>query len=71
MWKKELMKTLDRKNAEITFDPHLFDRKEYRNLDLGRIEETVRSGKVLDNKCEEQTKFVLGGILERKMPHTL
>lgn len=51
------MKALDRTKAEITFDPHLFDRKEYWNLDLDKIEETVRSGKVLSEKCEEPNKI--------------
>ena len=44
MWIGELTKKLDRRKAEITFDPHLFDRKEYWNLDLDKIEETVRTG---------------------------
>ena len=29
MWIEELDRRLNRKKAEITFDPHLFDRKEY------------------------------------------
>lgn len=45
-----------RKDAEITFDPHLFDRKEYWNLDLDKIEETVRLGKLLEEKCERPNK---------------
>ncbi|MBI2667237.1 hypothetical protein HYX17_00530 [Candidatus Woesearchaeota archaeon] len=59
MWIKLLEKRLDRKKAEITFDPHLFDRKEYWNLDLDRIEETARSGKVSENKCEKPNKLCL------------
>ena len=57
MWIEELMKKLNRKNAEITFDPHVFDRKEYWNLDLDKIEETVRTGKVFDGKCETPNKI--------------
>ena len=57
MWKKELMETLDRRKTEITFDPHLFDRKEYWNLDLNKVDETVRTGKVHDTKCEEPNKL--------------
>ncbi len=57
MWIKELMDRLDRKKAEITFDPHVFDRKEYWNLDLDKIEETVRTGKAFDNKCEMPNKI--------------
>ena len=54
---EDLTKQLDRKNAEITFDQHLFDRKEYWNLDLDKIEETVRTGKIFEEKCEEPNKI--------------
>ena len=57
MWKEELAKNLARKKAKITFDPHLFDRKEYWNLDLDKIEETARTGKVLESKCEAPNKI--------------
>ena len=57
MWREELAKQLDRKKAEITFDPHLFDRKEYWNLELDKIEETVRTGKIFDDKCEKPNKL--------------
>mgnify|MGYP001558291931 FL=1 len=57
MWIADLMKKLDRKKAEITFDPHVFDRKEYWDLDLDKIEETVRTGKVFDKKCELPNKI--------------
>ena len=57
MWKEELAKNLDRKKAEITFDPHLFNRKEYWNLDLDKIEETVRTGKIFEEKCEHPNKL--------------
>ena len=46
MWIENLTEKLDRKKTEITFSPHLFGRKEYWNLDLDKIEETVRSGKI-------------------------
>ena len=52
-----LKKKLDRKKSEIAFDPHVFDRKEYWNLDLDKIEETVRAGKVFDDKCELPNKI--------------
>ncbi len=48
---------INRRKSSITFDPHLFDRKEYWNLDLDRIEETVRTGKILDKKCEGPNKI--------------
>ncbi|MBU2639785.1 MAG: hypothetical protein KKG75_03725 [Nanoarchaeota archaeon] len=57
MWIEDLEKQLNRKKAEITFDPHLFDRKKYWNLDLDKIEETVRTGKVFENKCEKPNKI--------------
>lgn len=55
MWKEELIKC--RKGAEITFDPHLFNRKEYWNLELDKVEETVRKGKLFEEKCEKPNKL--------------
>ena len=57
MWIEDLTEKLDRKKAEITFSPHLFDRKEYWNLDLDKVEETVRSGKIFEEKCEAPNKL--------------
>ncbi len=57
MWKEELIRKLDRKDAVITFDAHLFDRKECRNLDLDKIEESVRTGKMFEEKCKEPNKL--------------
>ena len=57
MWKGELAKNLDRKKAEIIFDPHLFDRKEYWNLDLDKVEETAKTGKIFEEKCEQPNKL--------------
>ena len=57
MWKEILIKNIDRKKAEITFDPHLFDRKEYWNLELDKIEETARTGKIFDDKCKKPNKL--------------
>ena len=59
MWIEELERKLNRKKAEVTFDPHLFDRKEYWNLNLDKIEETIRTGKVFEEKCEEPNKICL------------
>tara|TARA_B100000315_G_scaffold28857_1_gene24558 strand:- start:294 stop:572 length:279 start_codon:yes stop_codon:yes gene_type:complete len=56
MWFEDLFKKLNRKNAEITFNPHLFDRKEYWNLDLDKVKETVRTGNVFEDKCEKPNK---------------
>lgn len=55
MWIEELK--LDRKKVEVTFSPHLFDRREYWNLELDKIEETVRSGKIFEEKCEKPNKL--------------
>lgn len=57
LWVTELNKIVDRKKAEITFSPHLFDRKEYWNLKLDKIEETVRTGKIVEEKCEAPNKL--------------
>jgi len=57
MWIEELTKNLDRRKAEITFDPHVFDREEYWNLDLGKIEESIRTGKIFEEKCEKPNKI--------------
>lgn len=57
MWFFELTEKLNRKKAAITFDPHLFDRQEYRNFDLDKIEETVRGGAVFEEKCEMPNKL--------------
>jgi hypothetical protein len=59
MWIEELTIGLDRRKAEITFDPHLFDRKDYWDLDLDRIEDTVRIGKIFEGKCEKPNKLCL------------
>ena len=57
MWIEDLTRKLNRKKAEVTFSPHLFDRKEYWNLDLDKIEETVRNGIVFEEKCEFPNKI--------------
>ena len=66
MWKEELIKSLDRRKAEITFDPHLFDRKEYWNLDLDKVEETIRTGKIFSKKCEKPNKICFKRFIGKK-----
>ena len=44
-------------SKRITFNPHLLDRVAYWNLDLGKIEETVKTGKILKSKCEKPNKL--------------
>ncbi len=56
MWIEDMTKHLNRKDAQITFDSHVFDRRNYRNLDLDKIEETVRTGGIVDDKCEQPNK---------------
>lgn len=51
-----LLRRFDRTKAEITFDPHVFDRTIYWDLDLAKVEETVRTGNVFEEKCEEPNK---------------
>ncbi len=55
-WIATLLDSINRKKAEITFEPHLFDRKEYWTLDLDKIEETVRTGTIKQEKCEKPNK---------------
>ena len=57
MWIEELTKRLDRKKADITFSPHLFDKQGYWNLDLDKIAETVRSRYLFEGKCEMPNKI--------------
>ncbi|MBS3151318.1 hypothetical protein J4443_03000 [Candidatus Woesearchaeota archaeon] len=59
MWIEELDRRLNRKKAEITFDPHLFDRKKYWSLDLDKVGEAIRTGKIFEEKCEEPNKICL------------
>ena len=56
-WIDELLEKLDRKKVEITFSPHLFDRGEYWNLELDKIEEAARTGNIVADKCEEPNKL--------------
>ena len=42
-----------RKAAEITFDPHMFVRKADRNFDLDFVEETIRTGTIIKEKCNK------------------
>jgi len=48
---------IDRKIAEITFHPHLFTRQIDRNFDIDFVEETVRTGEIAEEKCEEPNKL--------------
>lgn len=57
MWQEDLLRKVDRQKGEITFDPHAFQRTHYWNLDLAKVEETVRSGQVFLEKCEPPNKL--------------
>ncbi|MBI2143671.1 hypothetical protein HYU17_00775 [Candidatus Woesearchaeota archaeon] len=65
-WIEELLAKLNRKTAEITFDPHAFDRKEYYNLDFDKVEEAFRTGKIKTEKCKAPEKVCFERISERK-----
>ena len=46
-----------RKQAEITFDPHVFTRQTERNFDIDFVEETVRTGDTVTEKSEPPNKI--------------
>lgn len=50
MWIEKLLVGLNRRTVRITFNPHLIMRESQRNLDLDRVEETVRTGKPNERK---------------------
>ena len=47
---------IDRRTAEITYDPHVFTRQVERNFDLDFVEETVRTGTFFPEKSELPAK---------------
>jgi len=57
MWTDEVLSKLNRRKAFVAFSPHLFDRGEERHLNLDYVEQTVRSGKVVVEKCRRPGKF--------------
>jgi len=66
MWIISLLKRIDRKHIDITFDPHLYDRQEYWNLDLDLIEETIRSGRIFGSKCQKPRKLCFKKFFGKK-----
>ena len=56
-WTERFIQQLNRKEAEITFDPHLFHRVDYRHLNFDFIEETIRDGDIYPLKCELPNKI--------------
>ena len=48
---------LDRKTAEITFDPHVFTRQLERHFDLDFVEETIRTGIIVEEKSNLPQKI--------------
>ena len=48
-----------RKSAQITFDPHLFIRQAERNFDIDFVEETVRTGGIVEEKSEPPHKLCI------------
>ena len=57
MWIDDALRAQNRKKCLITYSEHLFDRQDYWNLELDKIEETIRSGKLVHEKCEEPNKI--------------
>ena len=55
MWKEALLTI--RKTADITFNPHMFDRVDYWKLNLDNIIETVRTGLIYADKCQKPNKL--------------
>ncbi len=49
----------DRKTAEITFDPHVFTRQLERNFDLDFVEETIKEGRIVEEKSQLPGKLCL------------
>src|SRR3989344_1626900 len=52
-----ILSGLDRKKAEIRYDPHALKRKDYWKLDLNKIREAIQEGKILQDKCEKPNKI--------------
>ena len=48
--------TVNRKEVELTFDPHVFIRQTERNFDIDFVEETVRTGNIHEEKSEPPNK---------------
>ena len=48
---------INRKDVEITFDPHVFVRQTERNFDIDFVEETVRTGDLNEEKSQPPNKI--------------
>lgn len=57
MWTDEEVERFKRQKLPITFNPHLFVREAQRNFELNKVVETVKTGKVVANKCVEPRKI--------------
>ena len=57
MWIEELLAGVNRRTVRMTFNPHLILRESHRNLDLDRVEETVRTGKTNEDKSNPPAKI--------------
>lgn len=56
-WVGRLLSIVDRKTAEIHFHPHAEANTKIRAIDVDKIVETVRSGKIIWHKCEYPDKI--------------
>jgi len=48
-----------RKTAEITFDPHVFVRQGERHVEIDFVVQTVRTGRIVGEKCIPPRKVCL------------
>lgn len=57
MWIEERERRVNRKSSVVTISAHALDRAAYWNLDLEKIEETMRFGTLWKDKCEFPNKI--------------
>lgn len=57
MWVRNLLQKHDRKKVQISLSIHFVTRKLDRNLELDKVEETVRTGKIFKQKCRWPKKL--------------
>ena len=56
-WIDNLLASINRRRVPITFDSHLIMRQSTRNLDLRKVQETVRSGHIAELFTATKTLF--------------
>ncbi len=58
LWAKEVMNRLDRKHASILFGEHAAKDKNLTIEDVDKVEQTIRIGKVDDEKCTQEKERI-------------